>query len=70
MAVPVSLRRTAAALLAVGAAAGIAHAKATKAELQQALNDRSVVGDWIYDDIDAGFARAAREKKPVCVVFR
>jgi hypothetical protein len=42
----------------------------TKAELQEALDDKDLVGDWIYDDIDAAFARAAKEKRPVCVVFR
>lgn len=51
-------------------AAGLAVAKDSKSELKAALRDDAVVGDWIYDDIDAGFARAAREKKPVCVVFR
>lgn len=51
-------------------AAGLAVAKETKAELKTALRDDQVVGDWNYDDIDAGFARAAREKRPVCVIFR
>lgn len=58
------------AALAASAAAGLASAKETKSELKAALRDDAVVGDWIYDDVDAGFARAAREKKPVCVVFR
>ena len=59
-----------AALAVAAAAAGIAAAKETKAELKGDLRDDQVVGDWIYDDVDAGFARAAKEKKPVCVVFR
>ena len=60
----------AAALAAVGLAAGLARARDPKSELRQDLGDDRVVGDWIYDDIDAGLARAVREKKPLCVVFR
>jgi hypothetical protein len=57
---------------AIGASAGLgpAAAKSTKAELQADLRDSVPVGDWSYDDIDAAFVRAVREKKPVCVVFR
>jgi hypothetical protein len=58
------------AALVTAVAATLAVAKETKSELKAALRDDQIVGDWIYDDIDAGFARAAREKKPVCVVFR
>lgn len=60
----------AALLLLAGAVAVRAGGKAEKAELQKALKDASIVGDWNYDDIDGAFARAAREKKPVCIVFR
>jgi len=60
----------AAALLASGIAGGLALAKETKSELQKDLRDDQLVGNWNYDDIDAGFAQAVREKKPVCVVFR
>ena len=52
------------------AAAGLAIAKESKADLKADLRDDQVVGNWIYDDIDAGFIQAVREKKPVCVVFR
>jgi hypothetical protein len=55
---------------AAAAAAGLAVAKETKAELKADLRDNEVVGDWIYDDIDAGLVQAVREKKPVCIVFR
>ena len=65
-----TLRRAVAAVLVVGSAAGLALAKSSKSELQRDLGDTAIVGDWIYDDIDAAFVRAAREKKPVCVVFR
>ncbi len=63
-------RVSAAAVLALGAVAAVAGGKADKAELQKDLNDLAIVGDWNYDDIDGAFLRAAREKKPVCVVFR
>ncbi len=63
-------RRATFALLVLAAAAAVAVAKDIKAELREDLKDLGVVGDWIYDDIDAGFARAAKEKKPLCVVFR
>lgn len=52
------------------AAAGLAIAKESKADLKADLRDDQVVGNWIYDDIDAGLVQAVREKKPVCVVFR
>jgi hypothetical protein len=55
---------------AAAAASGLAVAKETKAELKADLRDNEVVGDWIYDDIDAGLVQAVREKKPVCIVFR
>ena len=42
----------------------------SKEDIQKGLNDFKLVGNWIYDDIPAGFARAARENKPVCIVFR
>ena len=67
-------RLLAAALLAAGLAAtllpGGAAGKDSKPDLQKALRDQDIVGDWTYDDIDAGFARAAKEKRPVCIVFR
>jgi hypothetical protein len=61
----------AAATCAVLGAAGVVVAGGpSKAELKEALKDDVPVGDWIYDDIDAGLARAAKEKRPLCVVFR
>jgi hypothetical protein len=57
-------------LAAAAAAAGLGLAKDTKEELRRDLKDDAVVGDWNYDDIDGAFARAVREKKPVCIVFR
>jgi hypothetical protein len=66
-------RMAVAGLIAIGAVAlvlGIARAKDPKAELQDALHDHAIDGDWNYDDIKGGRRRAAREKKPVLVVFR
>jgi hypothetical protein len=61
---------TVACAAAVLLAGGLALARESKSELKQDLRDNEVVGNWIYDDIDAGFAQAVREKKPLCVVFR
>jgi hypothetical protein len=63
-------RLLAAVVVAAGAAAAAAGGKADKSELQKDLRDQGIVGDWNYDDIDAAFQRAAREHRPVCVVFR
>ena len=60
----------AAAVLCVIAAAAVAVGSESKSGLQKQLNDGGIVGDWNYDDIGAGFARAVKEKKPVCIVFR
>lgn len=59
-----------AAAVVAAVAVPFAVARETKSELKTALRDDQVAGDWVYDDIDAGLARAVREKKPVCVVFR
>ena len=65
-----STPRSAAALLYVVAVAAVAIGAPTKADLQKQLRDEEIVGDWNYDDIGGGFARANKEKKPVCIVFR
>jgi hypothetical protein len=53
-------------LLAVSAAL----AEDPKAKLRAELKDGDLSGDWIYDDLDAGFARAVKEGKPLLAVFR
>ena len=66
-------RLCAAGLVALGAAfvaLGIAWAKDKKAQLQKDLDDFTLDGDWTYDDIARGLRRAAKEDKPVLVVFR
>lgn len=65
----------AAAVLAAAAAwdapgAGAETIREKKEQLQRDLRDTDIWDGWIYDDIDAGFARAAKEKKPVMIVFR
>ena len=41
-----------------------------KEKLRTALKDDSVKGDWIYDDLAAGYAEAKKAGKPMLVVFR
>lgn len=57
-------------VLASAVVAAVALGGESKGDLQKALDDGAIVGEWNYDDIGAGFARAVREKKPVCIVFR
>jgi len=41
-----------------------------KDKLRQALGDDALAGTWIYDDLEAGIAEAARVRKPLMVVLR
>ena len=41
-----------------------------KEKLRQALKDTDLVGTWIYDDLEAGYAEAGRAGKPLLVVIR
>jgi hypothetical protein len=41
-----------------------------KEKLRTGLKDTEVKGDWIYDDLDAGFAEAKKSGKPMMIVFR
>ena len=38
--------------------------------LRAKLGDVELVGDWIYDDVPAGFARAEKTGKPLAVFLR
>lgn len=40
------------------------------AGLRQKLGDVDLVGDWVYDDLDAGTALAKKSGKPLLVVLR
>lgn len=55
------------------AAAGLSTAGAqdgAKEQLRIALKDNEVKGNWIYDDLPAGYAAAKKTGKPMMVVFR
>ena len=52
------------------AAASPARAQTAKESLKETLSDLEVAGNWIYDDIPAGFAQAQKSGKPLLVVFR
>jgi hypothetical protein len=41
-----------------------------KEQLRVALKDNEVKGDWIYDDLPAGYAAAKKSGKPMMIVFR
>ena len=41
-----------------------------KEKLKSALGDTAPAGTWIYDDLEAGYAEAARSGKPLMVVLR
>jgi hypothetical protein len=41
-----------------------------KEKLKTTLRDTEVKGDWVYDDVDAGFALAKSAGKPVLLTFR
>ncbi len=43
---------------------------AKKDRLRETLKDTGLVGPWIYDDVEAGFAEAKKGGKPVLIVFR
>ena len=56
------------AVLVLGLASTLA-AKEDEA-LKEALEDHLVHADWIYDDVDKGFAEAKKTGKPLLVSFR
>jgi hypothetical protein len=51
-------------------AAALASAAFADDKLRAALKDAEPRGDWIYDDLGAGFAEAKRTGRPLMVVFR
>jgi hypothetical protein len=57
-------------ILTVALAAFTALQQMPKDALKTALKDTEVQGDWIYDDLPAGFAEAKKTGKPMLVVFR
>ena len=61
-----------AALFASGVAAMAAprFTQENNEALRKKLKDIDLVGRWIYDDVQAGFAEAKKTRKPLLVVFR
>jgi len=57
-------------LAAAGLIAGLAFFAQDKEKIRTGLKDTEVKGDWIYDDLDAGFAEAKKSGKPMMIVFR
>ncbi len=41
-----------------------------KVGLRETLGDRDLQGEWVYDDLAAGFEQARAVKKPLLVVLR
>lgn len=54
----------------MGSAPAGAVQEPAKDALRQALKDTDLEGDWIYDDVAAGFAQARATGKPLLIVFR
>ncbi len=46
------------------------HPACSQESLQKNLGDLELRGEWIYDDVDAGFAQAKKTGKPLMIVFR
>ncbi|OHB76624.1 MAG: hypothetical protein A2Z34_04010 [Planctomycetes bacterium RBG_16_59_8] len=42
----------------------------TDEQLKKNLRDKGLVGTWIYDDIEEGYAEAKKSGKPLMIVFR
>ena len=45
-------------------------AEDTKDAIKKSLNDVDLVGNWIYDDLPAGYDEAKKTGKPLLIVFR
>jgi len=39
-------------------------------EVKERLGDINLSGDWIYEDLKAGFKKAQKTGKPLLIVFR
>lgn len=39
-------------------------------EVRRAVEDTALVGPWIYEDVNAGFAEAKKSGKPLAVFLR
>jgi hypothetical protein len=57
--------------LALGALLAAAPARADDNDaIKKALKDTEVHSSWVYNDLDAGLAKAKKSGKPLLVLFR
>ena len=61
---------TAVALLSMASSTAIASQDEHTRSLKKAIGDDLVGGSWIYEDIEAGYAKAKESGKPLLVSFR
>ena len=61
---------TAVALLSMASSVPMASQDEQTQSLKKAIGDDLVGGSWIYEDIEAGYARARKSGKPLLVSFR
>ncbi len=61
---------TAVALLSIVSSALISCKDESTVSLKQVLGDDLFGGSWIYEDIEAGYARARKSGRPLLVSFR
>ncbi len=64
------LAALATAILGVATAVAFAPQDPSKERLKASLRDTNLVGPWVYDDMDEGFAQARKSGKPLLVVIR
>ena len=57
-------------LLCIAWAVPIASQDEQSQSLQEAIGDDLFGGAWIYEDIEAGYAKAKKSGKPLLVSFR
>ncbi len=61
---------TAIALLSIASSVPISSQDESTRSLKEAIGDDLVGGSWIYEDIEAGYAKAQKNGKPLLVSFR
>jgi serine protease Do len=61
---------TTALLLSVWLTMSGARSADNNSDLKTSLGDVELQGNWIYNDISAGFAESKKTGKPLLVVFR
>ncbi len=61
---------TAVALLSIASSVPISSQDEQARSLKEAIGDDQFGGGWIYEDIEAGYAKAQKSGKPLLVSFR